>query len=831
MTLPEELLQARLEELEAGVPLEQCLVGVPEQEAGLLQFAAALRAMSVAERDSDTVIAQRAQLIRLALKEKSMTDHIPSSTNRSWTAFLPVWLSPQIAFVGAMGLLFIFALMATLALWNARQPDPEIAIADITITPTRETSESRTPSPAAPTATATTAAVALAPTASPPPAHMALLPMITQPLVSNAQSATVYQPKGLVEVLESDGTWTAVAQSRVMAAGQRVRTSDLSSATLAFLDGSQVHLSANTEISIDELNAPTDGPRTIVLTQWVGETDHNVVPRPEDGSLYEVRTPSGTGEAKGTTFHVLVTPALLTYFSVNEGAVAVTSLNTTVLIVAGQLTFINPGAPPIEPAFRITGEGEVSQIGETWTIAGQTFATTESTLIVGNPQVGDIVFVDGHLQPDGTRAADRITLLRRAPTNRFTLTGPVETIGATAWTIAGQTIIVNEATILENGIETGDSVQVEGLILPGGTLLAESISLVEPAVGDPFQFVGVIQAMGTDAWTISGVTIAVNAETVIAADLVVGDTVSVSGWILPDGAWLAQTITPAGHERTFTFTGTVQNMNPWTVSGINFETRAWTLIAPGIGVGDQVRVTGHILADGTWVAAEIERLTTTTGLQVVFVGTVASMDPWVVSGIPLMVNDSTIIGSNIGVGRIVRVTAVIQPDGAWLVTSIQPVITTIGLGCLNLSATVVSINGNQLVLNNWPTPITLADNIPVVGTLAPNNVVWLLVCVNPGGIVVITHIIVIYQPVIVVVPSPTVPVPQPTPPPPPPPPGGGGSVTICHRPPGNPNAAHTLQVGAAALDAHLGHGDTVGPCSGNGGGRGNGRGPGNGGGN
>ncbi len=37
-------------------------------------------------------------------------------------------------------------------------------------------------------------------------------------------------------------------------------------------------------------------------------------------------------------------------------------------------------------------------------------------------------------------------------------------------------------------------------------------------------------------------------------------------------------------------------------------------------------------------------------------------------------------------------------------------------------------------------------------------------------------------------------------------------VTICHIPPGNPNARHTLVISRNALKAHLAHGDTEGPC-------------------
>jgi hypothetical protein len=51
-------------------------------------------------------------------------------------------------------------------------------------------------------------------------------------------------------------------------------------------------------------------------------------------------------------------------------------------------------------------------------------------------------------------------------------------------------------------------------------------------------------------------------------------------------------------------------------------------------------------------------------------------------------------------------------------------------------------------------------------------------------------------------------------------PSGDGTVTLCHIPPGNPNAAHTITVGEPAVQEHLGHGDTLGPCSGSSGGGG-----------
>jgi len=41
---------------------------------------------------------------------------------------------------------------------------------------------------------------------------------------------------------------------------------------------------------------------------------------------------------------------------------------------------------------------------------------------------------------------------------------------------------------------------------------------------------------------------------------------------------------------------------------------------------------------------------------------------------------------------------------------------------------------------------------------------------------------------------------------------GQQKVTICHIPPGNPSKAHTLTLPEPAVQAHLKHGDTLGPC-------------------
>jgi hypothetical protein len=228
----------------------------------------------------------------------------------------------------------------------------------------------------------------------------------------------------------------------------------------------------------------------------------------------------------------------LTRYTVTEGKVDVTGQSRTVSVTAGQLTTLAAGSAPDDPAFSISGEGEVGTTGAVWTIAGQTFQTHDNTIIIGNPQIGDLVRVEGHLLPDGSRVADLIVLLRRVVSSRFTLIGEVESKGP-VWTIAGQTIMVDDQTEIDEPIIVGNKVRVEGVILAGGTLQAELIRLEEEAPGLPFQFSGIVQVISDDLWTISGQSIAVDDETAVDDEIVVGDVVAVRGRILEDGTWLA----------------------------------------------------------------------------------------------------------------------------------------------------------------------------------------------------------------------------------------------------------------------------------------------------
>lgn len=633
------------------------------------------------------------------------------------------------------------------------------------------------------------------------------IPVFTKPIIANPNTAVLQPLHGIVQIQNADGSWQTV-QTIELTNGQTFRTWAYSSAVLHFYDGSYVLLDADTRLTLETVNAPTDSSRTITLFQPYGHTTHHVAGIVGYGIAYDVRTPSATGAAKGTIFEVTVQQDKSSAYEVLEGSVEVTGKKNTVHLNAGQTSEVEEGEDPTDPVFWITGEGEVTQTGAIWVIGGLEFQTDANTLILGDPQLGDYVHVRGHLLPDGTRLADRITLITPSDEDTFRLTGLVESMGEDLWIVSGHEIHVTEDTTIEEGIAVGSRVLVTGIVhdpdedSPSDEqLYAQSITLLEEDT-TRFEFTGLVEDISGHHWTIGGNVITVNEDTNISGDPVVGDLVHVEGRILEDGTWLARSIEKVDETSNFELIGTVESIAPWIVEGTSFEVNEFTRIDPGILVGSTVRVTGRILENGTWLARSVELLDETNTL--VFLGIVDSTDPWVVNGLFLTTDENTQIDEGIDVGSLVRVTVLVQPDGTWLVQKIELIDIGPAAGCVEFVDTITGLTDDTITLASGVTiPRTIAE---IEGDLRIGSRVFVKLCFDADQNPVYAWIVVIET-------IPPTPEPSPTP-------GATGTpepdnqVTICHIPPGNPNNAHTITVGASAVDAHLAHGDYLGPCDG-----------------
>ena len=185
------------------------------------------------------------------------------------------------------------------------------------------------------------------------------------------------------------------------------------------------------------------------------------------------------------------------------------------------------------------------------------------------------------------------------------------------------------------------------------------------------EFTGVVRSQTGDVWDVNGVRVVVGPEAEVDAGLVPGMTVEVEGSTDATGTVLAREIHLAAY--TWEGTVEAIGLQAWTVSGRVLTVDRATAIAPGIRLGDRVLVLIDVLAgsaharsilylgpeepapepsqspSGEW---EFEGLVQTIGAQV-----------WIVAGQTLLIVPETELDSTLHVGDAARVKAQTTAQG------------------------------------------------------------------------------------------------------------------------------------------------------------------------
>jgi len=200
--------------------------------------------------------------------------------------------------------------------------------------------------------------------------------------------------------------------------------------------------------------------------------------------------------------------------------------------------------PPREVKVRF--EGRIEAIAaDVWTIDGQLVRIDANTRIdeqEGTAAVGAMARVIAIRQQDGTLLAIEITIERaeQTPEQPFEFQGLIESFSPTQWIVGGHTLIITEDTLIEGTPHKGFLAEVKALRQSDGSLLAVHIFVRPPT--EEVQFEGVIQSLGAEEWIVDGVTVRLDAETIVEGTPAVGSRVEVEGLLLPDGAVLARRI-------------------------------------------------------------------------------------------------------------------------------------------------------------------------------------------------------------------------------------------------------------------------------------------------
>lgn len=172
----------------------------------------------------------------------------------------------------------------------------------------------------------------------------------------------------------------------------------------------------------------------------------------------------------------------------------------------------------------------------------------------------------------------------------FDVTAELESIDP--WIVAGITLETNESTQIEEDLQVGNLVRVQGFILEEGTWLATSIKRAVEQIDPIIILIGKVDSV--DPWVVNGIQLNVTEDTDIQGTITPGIFVRVEILLSPDGTWEVLSIVPLYDPDEGPGCATVV-VTVVGIEGDEIRLSGW----PAITLGEDVEIEGGIEALST----------------------------------------------------------------------------------------------------------------------------------------------------------------------------------------------------------------------------------------
>ncbi|MBC7250618.1 MAG: FecR domain-containing protein [Anaerolineae bacterium] len=165
-------------------------------------------------------------------------------------------------------------------------------------------------------------------------------------LIALPSTATLTDLKGIVQKKAEDATeWQTARNHDIVRNNDRVRTEELSGATLVFFDVSKVRLDEKTDVSVVEVSSRRGGSAVnVVLKTWAGRTWVRAVRFVDPGSTVRIDTPTASTVVRGARLAVEVAEDGSTRIDVEQGSATVTVGEQRVELAMGQRANVSAAA-------------------------------------------------------------------------------------------------------------------------------------------------------------------------------------------------------------------------------------------------------------------------------------------------------------------------------------------------------------------------------------------------------------------------------------------------------------------------------------------------------
>jgi len=151
-----------------------------------------------------------------------------------------------------------------------------------------------------------------------------------------------------------------------------------------------------------------------------------------------------------------------------------------------------------------------------WIVCNRVVLVTESTVIQGRPEVGYLATVKAiRLTAEGTVLARSIKVDFPGAYAEVEFEGPIETSGPSVWVVNGITVLISPVTVVRGIPQPGLVAEVQGVLQPDDSVLAQSITVKGAGLGSQVDIEGLVDKIEPSAWVVGGQTVVIGGQTFI----------------------------------------------------------------------------------------------------------------------------------------------------------------------------------------------------------------------------------------------------------------------------------------------------------------------------
>jgi hypothetical protein len=171
---------------------------------------------------------------------------------------------------------------------------------------------------------------------------------------------------------------------------------------------------------------------------------------------------------------------------------------------------------PGSPGYPIEFRGVIQEVDPRyWLVDSRMVFITVKTSIEGRPEVGALAEVKGFFMFDNIVLANSIKVAAPGAYAEVEFEGIIESIADDVWVVNGATVRISPVTVIEGTPAVGAIAEVQGVLQPDGSVLAQRIIITYPGFPLLSDVEGLVESMETTHWVISSVSVLVDSSTFI----------------------------------------------------------------------------------------------------------------------------------------------------------------------------------------------------------------------------------------------------------------------------------------------------------------------------